>query len=270
MVEIRISESQQLQRLLILRQLKRQHFSDLYNVWYLQLLTHSMQDMPDDLYVDLLKLRIIKMFVMDANKKSFPNLNELVSFSISISSQESVNDFDTSELKSAPNFKELILHSNKVTRLTKQFFAGCSNVERLEMRFNTIEAIDFDAFPLTNLKNIEMDYNKLSLPSNVFSENKKLEKFKIHSWNSPIPEGLLSNFTNLRDVIINDYLTSIPNNLIHGSSNVEMLDLQFNQLTSLPRDFFRNHSKLKVVKLDGNWQFLAVPDDYFYDKSPLT
>lgn len=87
-----------------------------------------------------------------------------------------------------------------------------------------------------------------------------------------IPPEILSNLTNLREIQIEecDLNNDVPNDLIHGSNNLEILALPNNKLTSLPKDFFQNHYKLVVVKLDGNWDFPALADDYFYDKSNLT
>lgn len=255
-------------------QLKREQFSGLNNLWYLELST--TQIIPDDMFADLPKLRTIKMSVEHVNKKLFANLNELVSLQLTIRSREILNNFDTSELKSAPKFNELKLYYNNFSNLSKRFFEGCSNIEHLEMRFNTIETFDFDAFePLTNLKRIAMDHNEISaLPAELFSKNKKLEIVRIFAeFNKilPMPPGILSNLQSLEEVEINCNLISVPSDLIHGSNNLQRLDLEFNQLTSLPRDFFQNHSKLRVVGLYGNnFSEIPFPNYYFKNKSPLT
>lgn len=255
-----------------LKPLRREHFSGLNNLWNMMISTNSTEIMPNDLFADLPKLKIVHMRVRHVDKRLFANLNELQSLYISISSRDSANSFDTSELKSAKNFKELKIDLTNFTHLTKTFFEGCSHVESVLLNYNKVDTIDFDAFePVTNLKIIEMQYNEfVSLPAGLFSQNKNLESLTICSRNiTSLPSGFLSNLPNLRDIRINCRLTTIPNDLIHGSQNIEIINLEDNELTSIPRDFLLNHSKLKTIQLYGN-KLPVYPDDYFYNKSALT
>lgn len=199
---------------------------------------------------------------------------ELEKIHFSIDSRESLDNFDTSELINLPALKTLELYHSPFSRLTKRFFEGCRNVENFELKLNKIDAIDTDAFePLTNLRNFHMELNTLmSLPEGLFSQNKKLEKIEIiFNYNlTAIPPGLGSYLPNLRVIRINNELTSVPNDLIRGSTQLELLDLRFTELTSLPRDLLENHSKLKTIKLHGTKIDNSTSADLFDNQSPLT
>lgn len=257
-----------------IRPLKREYFSGLFNLLELQLSISSSHEMPDDIFSDLTKLRVLRLYVKLANKNIFKNLKELETLEITIRSPESSDNFDTSEMKDLPELKTLQLTDSFFTRLTKQFFEGCLNIENLEINFNNIDlSIDGNAFEdLTNLRNLELSFNQLtSLPDGLFSRNINLEKVRILFSNNlrTIPSAFFSNLPNLRGITINCKLTSIPNDLIRGTANLELLDLQFNGLTSIPRDLLQNHLKLKTIKLDGN-NFKDTSTDLFDNKAPLT
>lgn len=84
-----------------LKPLKRETGSGLNNLWNVNIGTNSTETMPNDLFADLPKLKIIYMRVRHVDKLLFANLNELEYNiqCITISSRESANSFDTSELK---------------------------------------------------------------------------------------------------------------------------------------------------------------------------
>lgn len=255
--------------------LTQENFKGMDNVTHLTLFINTTRELPDDIFNSLPKLREIKLYVnQQTNKTIFNNLIGLEKIHFSIDSRESLDNFDTNELINLPALKTLELHYCPFTRLTKRFFEGCRNVENLELKFNKIDAIDTDAFePLINLRNFKMALNTLmSLPEGIFSQNKKLEKIEIISNKNltAIPSGLGSYLPNLRVMKINSKLTSIPNDLVRGSTELELLDLQFNELTSLPRDLLKNHSKLKRIKLHGTKIDNSTSADLFDNKSPLT
>lgn len=253
--------------------LQREHFSGLTKLENLELFINSSHEMPDDLFSDVTKLKKIRLEVGKANKNIFKNLNELEKLQITIMSNESLNDFATSELKNCPSFETFVISGNSFTRVKKQLFVGCSNLDYLHFTHNTIYAFDADAFePMANLKLIHFFFNKMtSFPEGLLSRNLKLEAVSIsYSENlQTLPSGFLSNLPNLFRIKICAQLTSIPSDLIRGSTNLELLDLQDNKLTSLPRDLLQDHSKLREIKLYGN-KFYSLSPDHFYNKSPIT
>ncbi len=254
--------------------LKREHFSGLQNVWNLILLFRSSSHpMPDDLFTDLTKLRQL-LLKGEVNKNVLTNLTKLEKLRISIPTRESVDRFDTIDMKNLTAFTYLQIFDTHFTRLTKRFFEGCQYVEDLKITSCNIEAIDADAFePLTNLKNITFSFTDLSsIPQGLFSKNLKLEKVTMIYKNrrTSLPAGFLSNLPNLREIKIeNCNLYSIPNDLIRGSFNLEILHLQFNDLSLLPRDLLQNHTKLKKINLFGNL-LNETSYDLFDDMSPAT
>lgn len=178
--------------------LPRQHFSGMNNVRSLILATNSDHHMTDDILSDLSNLKRVHMSVKHANKNIFKNLTKLESIYIAINSSESLDNFDTSEMKHSPALKNMELSFNSFTRLTKRFFEGCPHVETLLFYNNTIDEIDADAFELlTNLRHIHMTMNQMtSLPAGLFSKNEKLETFYMSSLRDSItslPPGFFSN-----------------------------------------------------------------------------
>lgn len=253
--------------------LKREHFGGLDNLQSLKLSINSSLGIPDDLFSGLTKLRDLSLKVECVNTNLLKNLTRLETLSLSISSAECLNNFDTSEMKDLPAIKKFVLFDTNFKRLSKRVFEGFGNVEYVLLDHNKIEAIDADAFePLTSVKSIVSLFNELtSIPAGLFSRNLKLEIIDITSSGlTSISPGLFSNLPNLREVqILWNSLTSIPSDLIHGSTNLERLDLRFNKITSLPRDLLQNHSKLAEIRLAGN-SIPSTSSDLFDDKSPIT
>lgn len=257
--------------------LTRQHFSGLHHIETLILFINSTHHLPDDIFIDLANVTEIHMAVRNANKNIFKNLNKLERLHLTVDSRESLNNFDMNEMQDLPALKTLELTANSFTRLTKRFFEGCASVETLILKHNTIDAIDGNAFePLTNLKHVFMIWNDLaSLPEGLLSSNIKLETFYLTSTFggvgiTSIASGFFSNLPLLREITIQGRLTSIPANLIRGSNNLELLNLQFNRLYSIPRDLLNNHSKLKRIELYGNRFEDTKSADLFDNKSPQT
>ncbi len=256
--------------------LTRQHFSGLDNVWKLILFTSSDHYMADDVLGDLTNLAELYVSVRHANKNIFKDLTKLEYLHLEINANDDIDNFDTSEMKHLPVFKTLELTTSSFRRLTKRFFEGCPFVETLTFQFNKIAAIDGNAFePLTNLRHVVMKYNELtSLPEGLFSTNKNLETFTIRTYMSDntitsLPSGFFSHLPNLREITVHCKLNSIQADLIRGSTNLEVLDLRFNSLTSMPMDLLEDHSKLEEIKLSGN-EIQRPPGDMFSNKSPLT
>lgn len=73
---------------------------------------NSSNEMPDDIFRDLTKLRNIIITVSRANKKIFKNLNELETLDLTIKSSGSLNNFDTNALQNVTSFKTLKLYYN--------------------------------------------------------------------------------------------------------------------------------------------------------------
>ena len=87
---------------------------------------------------------------------------------------------------------------------------------------------------------------------------------------SSLPEGVFDGLSNLTSLHLDDNnLSSLPEGVFDGLSNLEFLWLQRNQLSSLPEGVFDGLSNLDVLYLNNN-QLSSLPEGVFDGLSNLT
>ena len=86
---------------------------------------------------------------------------------------------------------------------------------------------------------------------------------------SSLPEGVFDGLSNLQRLSLhgND-LSSLPEGVFDGLSNLQVLDLGYNNLSSLPEGVFDGLSNLQVLELYGN-NLSSLPEEVFDGLSNL-
>ncbi|CAH1114704.1 unnamed protein product [Psylliodes chrysocephalus] len=130
-----------------------------------------------------------------------------------------------------PKLEQLHLDDNRIESLDRRAFMNLENIKRLNLKGNKISSVSYEAFQnLPELEDLDMSYNQLkSFDFTVFDQVGTLSIFKVN----------MSHNT-LRDLFVN-----IPANFeanagigsIH--SNIKILDLSFNNISSISKQFFR-------------------------------
>lgn len=170
------------------------------------------------------------------------------------------------------NLECLNLSNNHITVL-QDVFQALTRLEVLNISNNSITTLNSSAFEgLSNLHILDLQQNRISdISSDAFMSLQSLTQIDLRNNNiKELPEKLFRNLTNLQEISLgNNLLTKLnlrsdsvttlllPNNSICEISmldlpKLEVLDLSWNNLTSLPTDFFENVQNLSTLILDGN------------------
>jgi Leucine-rich repeat (LRR) protein len=151
----------------------------------------------------------------------------------------------------------LSFYGCQLGKLTAENFEGAINLKILDLSGNRFEFLDSDVFRyLENLETLEIKNTQLkSLPDGLFKNNSKLSNFTLRRFNhefETLPADLLANLPNLKNVVIEIGLKSIPESIFKGSENIEEIDLRGNCFTKLPETLFSDKKKLVKLNLSNN------------------
>ncbi|CAH1127122.1 unnamed protein product [Ceutorhynchus assimilis] len=130
-----------------------------------------------------------------------------------------------------PKLEQLHLDDNKIESLERRSFMSLEQLKRLNLKGNKLSTISYEAFQnLPELEHLDMAYNNL-------------EKFEFSMFDQV---GTLAMFhlnvshNNLRDLLVS-VPTTFETDVGFGSyhSNIKVLDLSFNNISVIGKQFFR-------------------------------
>lgn len=152
-------------------------------------------------------------------------------------------------------------------------------VEKLDLKFNSIETIDTTAFErVQNLKELFINHNQLKTfdPDILKSPGMSLEIFDISSnpleylnlgeilFNLPVLKEFHGVFCQLNDTS----LYTLLNFTDHAHHSIELIDLSSNNLTSLCQNIFSSFYNLIELRLNNN-QIRAIDNYLIYSLNNL-
>jgi hypothetical protein len=148
-----------------------------------------------------------------------------------------------------------ITHTNS-SLIPKNTFAELRNLEKLDLGFNKIEAIDAQTFTgLGSLKLLWISGNKIkSIPGNTFSELKKLGTLRLdHNQIEAIDSGLFRGLGSLKVLYIHgNGIKSISGNTFVELGNLELLSLWQNQIEGIDETTFQGLGSLRELSIHDN------------------
>ncbi|KAG5833187.1 hypothetical protein ANANG_G00273210 [Anguilla anguilla] len=153
----------------------------------------------------------------------------------------------------------LDLSSNNIFFISPMQFVDFENISCLNLSRNGFAAAlnGTEFLPLSNLKYLDLSYNKIDLAyDGAFSELKKLEFLDLsHNLIAEVPANLsgLSKMLETLDLSHNR-IARLPDGFLRGAGNVHVLDLSYNLLIHVNRSACETAQTnyTQVLRLGGN------------------
>lgn len=163
------------------------------------------------------------------------------------------------------------VESEFATTVTAEFFNGLSNVYGLALRTNGTARLHQDVFlHIPQLKNIQLHYDNIVLPKNIFRSVPNLQSLNLTSNNLTVLEA--NTFYNLSQVKFLNMRGNTPNlsrAVMSDLPSLEELEISSNKMTEIPQDLFLDLKALRRTIFINN-DLLALPENLFKNNRNLT
>lgn len=237
----------------------KNHFDGLSSLNELRLYSKMTINLADDAFDGLFQLRKLYLHSNQINFKVFGSLLNVEKIEIGLLNGE----FNLDEFKNCEKLEQINLANLEIPRLSKRIFENLpTSAETIFFYDNNITTIDPDVFEsVGKLWFVRFSGNIIqNFPSHFSITSKKFQYFQLMGDHGSLPDELLSNLPELRDVDIHCSLKSVPENLFKGSYNLNIVNLTGNQLSDLPENLLANQTKLFHLYLDQN-RFDVLPEN---------
>lgn len=246
-------------------QLRREQLKGLNSLQSLRF-NGAISDLPEDTFDDVSNITSLELRSSNVHLplNIFKNLHHLDHLEIV---SNNLSHLPVGIFGSQHKLSRLSIWSNNLRNLTKDSFLGASSVTELDISNNNIELLPANVFErLNNLENINLNGNRfIELPIGLFSQNKNLIKVRL-MYNridlKALPVGFLADLPRLSEVFIRCNIQHFPEDLFNGSSKLQNISLQWNNLTTLPPRIFSSQTSLMNLDLSYN-QLDKLPDTLF-------
>ncbi|CAH0559320.1 unnamed protein product [Brassicogethes aeneus] len=144
-----------------------------------------------------------------------------------------VRELPTASFQYFQQLEYLDLTRNLLTTLNTDAFQGLENtLMHLYLSENRINSISGQPIALLKLRTLDLSENELyELPRNVFASLPELKHLNLSH---------------------NTHLTSVPQNLLHKLTALEVLDLSHTGLKMIPNEFTAKSARIKEICLSNN------------------
>ena len=176
------------------------------------------------------------------------------------------------------SLEEINLDFNGLTHFEENTFAGLTSLEVLSLNRNSLTGLHKSIFDdLGKLKTLVLDGNLLGLgllESRHFAALSELEDLLLaYNQLTELPDDVFDGLTELIELTLDfNRLTTLKdssdNVIFADSTKLEYIDLNNNELSSLPDDVFDGLTELRSITLHGN-PFDTLPDGVFEGKTKL-
>ncbi|XP_019626244.1 PREDICTED: leucine-rich repeat-containing protein 15-like [Branchiostoma belcheri] len=164
-----------------------------------------------------------------------------------------ISDIQPGTFKALSQLTMLVLHSNKLTRLTSNMFTGMGNLVELQLHKNNINEIQAGVF--TDLSSVPTPNITVVLPSglNVTVESEWGETVVVNDTvtiNITVDAVALSQLQML--VLHSNKLTRLTSNMFTGMGNLVELQLHKNNINEIQAGTFSSMWQLSLLNLNFN------------------
>ncbi|XP_039308711.1 leucine-rich repeat transmembrane neuronal protein 4 isoform X1 [Solenopsis invicta] len=153
------------------------------------------------------------------------------------------------------HLQTLTLYFNKIDLISKDSFAGLSNLMWLFLICNDIEAIDAKSFSNLNVELLNLGHNKIShIAPGTFAGLTELIYLDLeYNQLTGLPSDAFRGLNKLEDLYLNNNrITSVSRELLRDLVGLKNLYLQQNEISALEPETFRDLYRLELLRLDGN------------------
>ena len=165
------------------------------------------------------------------------------------------------------NTEMLSFFGTSIRRLSDNDFNGMNKLEELKLHYNSIQYISPNAFQnLKSLKLLNLGHNNLlRFPVESLRHLSSLEELFLNdNLLEELPNNLFNILPNLRRLHLykNKIVLKETNKVFSSLDNLVYLDLSYNKIRCISRQYFENLRKLKWLYLNDN-EIKKVSNDAF-------
>jgi Leucine-rich repeat (LRR) protein len=187
---------------------------------------------------------------------TFDGLTELTALEIDHNWLSSIDDY---VFKDCQKIENLYLHNNNLTTLTDKTLYGLPKVEFLALRHNLLNSDHVSARAFGGMESVKvllLDHNSLvKVHPYLFEDQVALKSLDI-SYNAitgisrhAFHGGMAATVTRIS--IRNNHIDILPQDTFHDLGILNVLEMQFNNLMSLPPKIFLTIRTLKALFVDN-------------------
>lgn len=237
------------------------HFDGLTNLRNIDLTTETLDQLSNDTFAALSKLKEVDLKMKHPNLYLFPSAE-----TFRLSSVDG-DDFNTNSLKRNSKLKLMHIISSEFNPLTNNAMEGLQELQKLFFYGNRRLLLDPDCLNhLVNLEEITFIENKITnFPNGLFDKNKQLREVMIQSEKfQSLPNGMFSDLPKLNKVSISYCdLESIPSDIFKNSNSIEVVNFIATKIATLPQGIFDNLSNIKDITLLRNNRLASLSKGLF-------
>lgn len=162
----------------------------------------------------------------------------------------SFNDFNLFK-----NFTKLRLSFfHEIKSMRKETFIGMDQVTHISIRYSNAEVLDSAFSDLPNLRQVDINDNKLKLSDLAFKGAHQLKLLSILDWlRSSLPSGFFRDLNNLEYLSLGRHFENLSDIDFTGLQKVKLLHLNMNHIRNLTGNSFDHLKNLKYLYLDFNY-----------------
>lgn len=235
-------------------------FNRLDNVVFINLATNELQELPPTLFksIDTIEELDLSSNNITVLPKNIFNGTSLAILNLKYNNIESKLDFGTDEIQ------KLDLSFNKIVSVSNSMFETMPGLTSLILKGNSIKKIQQTAFyGLKNLRQIDLSFNDLEqISSQIFLRNRELDIIRLNDNNrlTKLPLDGFESETGTLNVFFFDAsncdISELGDNTFANMPKLSTLNLAWNNIEQLTKEFFRPLTKLVELNLNNN----LIPD----------
>ncbi|XP_063912433.1 chaoptin-like isoform X1 [Zophobas morio] len=221
-----------------LQNLPSDAFKSLPNLEELNLGNNRIKNMPDTSFHFLRKLKVL--YIQDnvievLRKGTFQGdiHGDLTRLYFSFNNLKTIQQHTFADLF---KLEQIHLDDNKIESLERRSFMNLKNLKRLNLKGNKLSSIVYETFQnLPELEDLDVSYNNLnSLDFSMFDQVGSLGMFHLNVSHNKLEKLVLNPSTNFEAELVCIYCLGMG-----GLQNIKVLDLSFNNITLISKQFFK-------------------------------